>query len=320
MSGTVGRRRASLTMSGAALVAVGAVAAGALGASGDGILDTTLVTRGAAGAVADDSSRSPSTSADGRYVAFASTADNLDPDSDDSFEDVFVRDLQANTTTLVSRATGATGAVGDGTPPSPRSPPTAATSPSARTPTTSTPNPTTSERRLRPRPARPTPRLWSAVPPAAAATSATTTPATPRSRPTAAPSLSSRSPTTSTPNPTTRSPTSSSATWRRTPRRCEPRHGCRRRVGDGARLPLDLGRRPLCRLQVGRRQPRPRLRRRGARRLRPRPGGQRHDPGQPRHRGGRGGRRRRLQARLDLRRRPPCCLRVERRQPRPRLR
>jgi Tol biopolymer transport system component len=99
-----------------ALIATGAVAAGALGTRGDGVLDTTLVSRagGAAGAVGDSNSFRSSTSANGRYVAFASNADNLDPGSDDAVSDVFVRDLQTNTTTLVSRASGATGAVGDG--------------------------------------------------------------------------------------------------------------------------------------------------------------------------------------------------------------
>jgi Tol biopolymer transport system component len=76
---------------------------------------TTLVSRasGVAGAGGDGSSGDPSISADGRYVAFGSDADNLDPDSNDSVRDVFVRDMQANTTTLVSRATGAAGVVGD---------------------------------------------------------------------------------------------------------------------------------------------------------------------------------------------------------------
>ena len=101
---------------GSTLLAAGAIAAGALGASGDGVLDTTLASRagGATGAVGDGSSFDPSTSADGRYVAFHSDADNLDDDSNDAVTDVFVRDLQANTTTLASRATGVAGAVGDG--------------------------------------------------------------------------------------------------------------------------------------------------------------------------------------------------------------
>jgi Tol biopolymer transport system component len=92
------------------------VAAGAFAAPGDGVLDTTLASRapGATGTVGDGSSFRPSISADGRFVAFDSDADNLDPDSNDAVTDVFVRDTQTGTMTLVSRATGAPGAVGDG--------------------------------------------------------------------------------------------------------------------------------------------------------------------------------------------------------------
>ena len=69
---------------------------------------TTLVSRatGAAGTKGDGTSLPPDISADGRYVAFASTATNLDPADSDANGDVFVRDLQTGTTTLVSRATG----------------------------------------------------------------------------------------------------------------------------------------------------------------------------------------------------------------------
>jgi len=76
---------------------------------------TTLVSRdtGVAGAIGDGSSGRPSISADGRYVAFSSDADNIDDDSNDAFTDIFVRDTQANTTTLVSRDTGAAGVGGD---------------------------------------------------------------------------------------------------------------------------------------------------------------------------------------------------------------
>ena len=45
-------------------------------------------------------------SADGTRVAFESAASNLDPNDTDAFTDVFVRDLAAGTTRLVSRATG----------------------------------------------------------------------------------------------------------------------------------------------------------------------------------------------------------------------
>ena len=72
---------------------------------------TTLVSRaaGAAGTGADDSSYNPSVSADGRYVAFQSNADNLSADDNNTYTNLFVRDLQANTLTLVSRASGAAG-------------------------------------------------------------------------------------------------------------------------------------------------------------------------------------------------------------------
>jgi len=101
----------------AAVVLLGAwAAAAAWGGNGDGILDTRLVSRagGAAGTGGNALSNDPSVSADGRYVAFVSSATNLDTSSDDAVDDIFVRDLLSNTTTLVSRATGASGAVGDG--------------------------------------------------------------------------------------------------------------------------------------------------------------------------------------------------------------
>jgi hypothetical protein len=77
---------------------------------------TTLVSRasGANGAKANNlNSGAPTISDDGRYVAFYSQATNLDPADTDSTRDVFVRDMQTNTTTLVSRATGAAGAKGN---------------------------------------------------------------------------------------------------------------------------------------------------------------------------------------------------------------
>ena len=65
-------------------------------------------------------SGSPSISADGRFVAFESGATNLSGGGDDDLAfDVFVRDLGANTTSYVSRASGATGTPGDGSSTSP---------------------------------------------------------------------------------------------------------------------------------------------------------------------------------------------------------
>jgi Tol biopolymer transport system component len=83
---------------------------------------TTLVSRaggvnGAVGNVGSGGEVAPGSglvSADGRYVAFSSRASNLDPADTDFDSDVFVRDLQENTTTLVSRASGGVGTKGNG--------------------------------------------------------------------------------------------------------------------------------------------------------------------------------------------------------------
>lgn len=63
---------------------------------------TTLVSVGAAGRPGNGPSADPSISLDGRYVAFDSTASDLVPDDTNGSGDVFVRDLQAGTTTRVS--------------------------------------------------------------------------------------------------------------------------------------------------------------------------------------------------------------------------
>ena len=57
----------------------------------------------------DGLSRDPVVSADGRYVAFSSMAGNLVPGDTNRSEDVFVRDMQAGTTLLVSVNTNGTG-------------------------------------------------------------------------------------------------------------------------------------------------------------------------------------------------------------------
>ena len=76
--------------------------------------DTMLVsvTTGVEGTPGNDMSSSPAVSADGRLVAFESNASNLDPADSDNSLDVFVRDVQAGTTILVSRATGQRGGQG----------------------------------------------------------------------------------------------------------------------------------------------------------------------------------------------------------------
>jgi len=77
-------------------------------------LDTdtiTLVSRagGADGAKGNGDSLDAAISDDGRFVAFDSYASNLSPDDGDGVPDIFVRDRQAATTTVVSRAGGAGG-------------------------------------------------------------------------------------------------------------------------------------------------------------------------------------------------------------------
>jgi Tol biopolymer transport system component len=53
-------------------------------------------------------------SADGRYVAFGSSAPNLTADDPDGQGDIFVRDLRANATSLISRASGLSGEKSNG--------------------------------------------------------------------------------------------------------------------------------------------------------------------------------------------------------------
>jgi VCBS repeat-containing protein len=78
--------------------------------------DVELVSRasGATGANANADAYRPVLSSDGRFVAFLSDASNLDPGDADAIQDVFVRDLQTATTTLVSRASGASGVKSNG--------------------------------------------------------------------------------------------------------------------------------------------------------------------------------------------------------------
>jgi hypothetical protein len=72
---------------------------------------TILVSRasGAGGAMADALSSDATISGDGRYVAFTSAAANLAPGTPAGVVETYVRDLVAQTTTLVSRANGPTG-------------------------------------------------------------------------------------------------------------------------------------------------------------------------------------------------------------------
>ena len=58
-------------------------------------------------------SQNPSISPTGKYVAFDSDADNMSPEDNDLYFNVYVRNLEAGTTTFISRAEGADGAPGD---------------------------------------------------------------------------------------------------------------------------------------------------------------------------------------------------------------
>ncbi|MBI4565683.1 MAG: PD40 domain-containing protein [Planctomycetes bacterium] len=64
------------------------------------------------GVKGNGNSYGPSISNDGRYVAFWSESSNLHADDLDGIADVFVRDVETNTTVLVSRASGASGVKG----------------------------------------------------------------------------------------------------------------------------------------------------------------------------------------------------------------
>jgi Tol biopolymer transport system component len=86
--------------------------AGAVGAAKDD-LDLVSVASAPAAAIGNGSSLKPALSADGRFVAFESSATNFNPADADNKDDVYERDLQTGTTTLVSRATGAAGAKGN---------------------------------------------------------------------------------------------------------------------------------------------------------------------------------------------------------------
>jgi Tol biopolymer transport system component len=76
-----------------------------------GSLDLVSVSSG--GAVGDGSSGKPSISADGRFVAFESTAGNLGGDAPANSSGIYLRDRQSGTTTLVSVDSGGHSAIGD---------------------------------------------------------------------------------------------------------------------------------------------------------------------------------------------------------------
>ena len=77
---------------------------------------TTLVSQatGVAVAVGDGISGQSTVSGNGQFVAFTSASSNLTGDPNPAPSQIFLRDTQLNTTTLVSQATGVAVAVGNG--------------------------------------------------------------------------------------------------------------------------------------------------------------------------------------------------------------
>jgi len=80
--------------------------------------ETARVSVDSSGAEANGDSFAPAISADGRYVAFSSSASNLVPGDTNGVDDIFVRDRQAGTTTRVSVAPGGAEANGGSSTPS----------------------------------------------------------------------------------------------------------------------------------------------------------------------------------------------------------
>lgn len=77
--------------------------------------ETILASRASDGSPASTGAEFPAISGDGTWIAFRSEANNLDPASSDTRPDIYLRDLLAGETKLVSRANGAAGAEGDDT-------------------------------------------------------------------------------------------------------------------------------------------------------------------------------------------------------------
>jgi Tol biopolymer transport system component len=92
---------------------------------------TRRVSVATGGGQADGPSVTPAFSADGRFIAFASSAGNLVPGDTNDRSDVFVHDLATGATRRVS--VGAEGAQADDNSRIPTSRATAASSPSRRT-------------------------------------------------------------------------------------------------------------------------------------------------------------------------------------------
>lgn len=106
-------RRACLCVAGGlALIGAAAVPAGAHAAASEGVLAAGLPVESTVHALATGPSSSPSISADGRYVAFVSSAADLVSADTNNSADVFVQDRRSHVTRRVS--VGPHGRQGDG--------------------------------------------------------------------------------------------------------------------------------------------------------------------------------------------------------------
>lgn len=75
---------------------------------------TSLISEDNSASPGNGLSSTPSISSNGRFVAFTSVSSNLTTDPDPGPSQIFLRDTQSSTTTLVSQATGVAVAVGNG--------------------------------------------------------------------------------------------------------------------------------------------------------------------------------------------------------------
>jgi Tol biopolymer transport system component len=94
--------------------AIAAPAASLAAPAGSTLLVSRTDGSGPVAPALDNNSQTPgAASADGRYIAFTSDADGLAPGADPHVRNLFVRDTQSGTTTLVSRSDGLDGVAAD---------------------------------------------------------------------------------------------------------------------------------------------------------------------------------------------------------------
>ena len=109
--GTGGRIRCGVTAAAALTASLAVSVAGGTPVAASGAGTTSRASVSSSGSEADKASLKPTLSADGRYVAFTSSATSLVPGDTNNEDDVFVHDRQAGTTTRVSVSSGGAQAV-----------------------------------------------------------------------------------------------------------------------------------------------------------------------------------------------------------------